>query len=329
MKSWGSNQYLASIVLFGLISQTTLPALGLSDISAYNKSLNLAFDYLISNYNPEVGLIRVSPDSPSLRNTYYVYSDNLLASFVILNYSSNKSQIEIALNITNTIRHYISPQYTNQYEALLGKADGFFPSRDIILYNKNGLNILATVADSSLPKLNPREYADIGFLETVYYVLRGPYRKAVMSYNDALRTWDGTGFRDKAFNEPSSDSYHQYQTYKLALYIYASKELGSGLKENILNMLMSLQSTTGQNKGGFYTCYAVTNNRLCLTNTETTAIAALAIAKSMREINWSFVVLFLLVFSLFILIPIIISNHKSHDLTIRTLLIWYRNISSR
>ena len=67
----------------------------------------------------------------------------------------------------------------------------------------------------------------------------------------------------------------QYQTYKLALYIYASKVLGYPVNQSAEEDMLRMQNTTS---GGFYTGYDSNfSNNGTNTNVETTSLAILAL----------------------------------------------------
>jgi hypothetical protein len=234
-----------------------------------------AVNYLLENYNASVGLVRNSPDSISLRNSYYLYSDNFLTSLVFWNYDTdNVTLTRVAQNITATMRPFLAgkPNPNNEYEVLNASVFSFYAARDYTLYSSGEEYIMTTIDNQSSTALNPAQYADIGFLEAIYYHELGHVGAASIAYHDALATWDGMGFKDSAFSDG------QYQTYKLALYIYASKTLEVPYYSQAFNQLIDLQATNGTDKGGFYTCYG--SNRMddgCYTNAETTALAVLAL----------------------------------------------------
>ena len=80
--------------------------------------------------------------------------------------------------------------------------------------------------------------------------------------------WDGKGIRDKAFSD-------EYQTYKLALLLYASKILTIPLQqeEEMENLMWAMQ----RSDGGLWTGYDVGFKPSSEdANTETTALVILA-----------------------------------------------------
>jgi len=87
------------------------------------------------------------------------------------------------------------------------------------------------------------------------------------AYEDGAKMFDGVGFRDLPYNQT-----HQYQTYKLALFVYASVVLDQPINVTALSTLLRMQALSG----GFYTGYDASYSHGLLTNTETTSLAVLA-----------------------------------------------------
>lgn len=81
--------------------------------------------------------------------------------------------------------------------------------------------------------------------------------------------FDGVGLRDLPYSQT-----HQYQTYKLALSIYASVVLGQPVNSAVLSALLRMRAPTG----GLYTGYdAGYSHGSTETNTETMSLAVLAL----------------------------------------------------
>lgn len=84
--------------------------------------------------------------------------------------------------------------------------------------------------------------------------------------------FDGTGMNDSVFQ--AGNQAGQYQTYKLALYIYASKVLGYPVNETTEADMLKMQGASG----GFPTGYDSNfSNDGTNTNVETTSLAILAL----------------------------------------------------
>jgi hypothetical protein len=235
---------------------------------------NSAVNYLLANYNSTVGLIRNSPDSQSLSNTYYLYSDNFLAVLAFQNQGPGDATLAgVSSNITKSIHLYIEgqPNPVNQYEALTTPPiPAFNASKDFVIYTRGLETISTTVNNQSSTWLDLHDYADIAFLEAIYYYNFGNNAAASSAYHVGVAMYDGIGFKDSV---PGN-----YQTYKLALYIYASRLLGLSYYASAFSQLIAMQATSGVDKGGFYTCYGSDAVAACGTNTETTALALLALS---------------------------------------------------
>jgi hypothetical protein len=234
------------------------------------QTLGPAVSYLYDNYNASIGLIHVSPDTEELNNTYYIYSDNYLASLVLANYDQgNLALTRRAESIRNTMQHYLDvagiANPVSQYMVLNQSVFAFNASADFTLEEVNGSAIRTTMNNQS-GSLDPSEYADIAFLQAVYYHELGREDDAMRVYLGGTHLYDGRGFNDTAFTG-------NYQTYKLALYIYASKLLGQDYKQLAYYTLLGMQ----QPNGGFATSYNYSLGETSGTNVETTSLAILSL----------------------------------------------------
>src|SRR2546425_404419 len=114
-------------------------------VYAQNQRTTLQIDtaginYLTANYNTTVGLVRNSPDSVSLQNSYYLFSDNYLVALAFWSFpAQNASLTNQAENISKTTTTYLKrlPYAPNQYEALTSNVATFAGSKDYLL-NKTG-----------------------------------------------------------------------------------------------------------------------------------------------------------------------------------------------
>jgi hypothetical protein len=136
--------------------------------------------------------------------------------------------------------------------------------------------------------LSPNDNADVAFLGAIYEWNwgnngTGNEEKANTFYDVGVGFWDdGKGFNDLTFKASGSD---KYETYKLALYIYAT-DLGrqghsKSYNDSLAILLAMQQDGTGEfMKGGFSTKYRVNDNTPIATdstNAETTSLAVLAL----------------------------------------------------
>jgi hypothetical protein len=246
-------------------------------------ALKAAVNYLIENYNSTVELI---PEVPG-GNTYWLYSDSFLASLALDSYNSqypgNSTIVDIALNLSRAVSHCkegLADSF-NQYMLLKSTNVSLNPviihnSSSYTVYNYTvgrhaGAIINVTTNDGS-GILSPDDYADIAFIEAVLYHNIALQEKANANYQVGGGMYNGVGMNDSAFQKGTQKD--QYQTYKLALYLYASKTLGVQFPDNVETNMLRMQS----GNGGFYTGYDKNFlNNGTDTNVETTSLAILAL----------------------------------------------------
>jgi hypothetical protein len=231
-----------------------------------------AMNYLAENYNSTLGLISDTPHGSS----YYIYSSNFLASFALQAYGSgNKTLSAIALNVSTSVQKYLRvvPNPANQY-MVLTKCVGFFnTSKDFVVSRIADSTVLTTQNNGSSP-LGPSDYADIAFLKALYDQCSGQSQQANQDFQIAIKMYDGTGFVDSAFKSGTEQGW--YQTYKLALCIFVGEALGYRYPASVETNLLRMQSPSG----GFYAHYSAGfSTGLSVTNTETTSLSILALAR--------------------------------------------------
>lgn len=241
-----------------------------------------ACSFLKSLYNPSLGLVRSTPNS----NVYYIASDNLLTEKAISYCDSTISQA-----INQSIGYCCDRGYDGMHEALLG-ATIHVPINNPAVYtvanstsgrlfrgiSRTGAGGNYTVlwevhnATGTFPDCT---YADV----TVYTALELNLEKkmtGVQHQMDCLNLmYDGRGMVDEAYKGGSGSERGIYQTYKLALYIYALQNISKtqyyGEEENLLR----LQGPDG----GFHTGYDQAGTYAgTLENAETTSIAIIALS---------------------------------------------------
>ena len=259
-------------------------------VSPHQAALDNAITYFGSNYNIRNGLISETPSG----STYWVYSDNYLAALAASRYSTQSSGYSnFARALLEAMYGYVSvlPEAlsSNQYTALNSTATSFNCSRDFALGwadSSNGsalgpgqasIKTSANVGSPSCASASDN-YADILFLEAVYYHRLGNGSAATHLYALGAADFNGTGVVDKAYTDPASASYHRFQTYKLALYVYSSvclsQQPGGGALPGAESTLLRQQDNF---TGGFATSYTNSGAPQGGVNTETTALAALAL----------------------------------------------------
>jgi hypothetical protein len=250
-------------------------------------AVEAGFGYLLINYNASLGLMRDSPDNAALQNTYFLYSDNYLAAVALWNYAADSPIVAKdiqGINQTMTADLSKMKDVVNQYEALTTGTCAFNGSKDFPVKTLGQAGILTTVNNQTADWLPASNYSDIAFLEAICYSrevsFAGPSYSlpdAQDAYRAGVSNLKGLCFEDEAFTSPGSVSQGTCQTYKLALYIYASRLLGDPYPQSALNLLLNMSAPSGTDMGGFYTCYGTDLNPRCGTNVETTALAILAL----------------------------------------------------
>ncbi|HJX24036.1 MAG TPA: hypothetical protein VJ574_06525, partial [Candidatus Bathyarchaeia archaeon] len=276
-----------------VVSTISAASVDLTQTDLRNQVLDPAVNYLYRNYNATTGLNYNSPDKTDLQNTYWVYSDNFLASYVLSIYDQdNTSLISRAGDIWAKMEGYLLNKSItnpmNQYMVLnltVNYTDGSLPE-GTMLEERNGYVIKTHINNLTGVHPAPENYSDIAFLQAIYYhkLGNGHESEAMKVYNDGVSCsvnltdgmgLNGMGFKDKAFNDNLRDhSAEEYQTYKLALYIYASKSMLQDYDQRAFDTLLAMQ----QPDGGFKTGYdSSLNAQDHSTNMETTSLAVLAL----------------------------------------------------
>jgi len=278
----------ASPILVVLLSITFLGS-GLSassfaqpvSSSLLQEKMQLGCSFLKSLYNPSVQLIRSTPSS----NVYYIASDNLLAEKALSTCDHTTSKA-----INQSISSCCGTGYDMMHEALLGKIIPL-PIHDptiVTVANSSQGNLFNSItptaaggnytvfwekhnASGILPDCT---YADV----TVYTVLelrREGNTTGVQHEMDCLSLmFDGRGLVDEAYKDGSGSEHGIYQTFKLALYLYALQATGSYYYGEESNLFRSQGPD-----GGFHTGYDQAGTYAgTQENAETTSIAMLAIS---------------------------------------------------
>lgn len=300
---------LVGILVFSSLS-SLLPSQGwtvvspISTASADSTQLDLrtqvldpAVNYLYFNYNPDRGLNYESPDNQS---TYWVYSDNYLVSYILGIYDpDNTNWTGRAVNITNKMKDYLDSNssitdHINQYMVLtesepinesVSYFHGSLPEGTEV---KKGDDYVIKTHINNLTDIHPtaENYSDTAFLQAIYYskLGYGYESEALKAYDDGVSCsvnltngtdFNGLGFKDKAFNDTYRDyGREEYQTYKLALYIYASRMLRQDYDQRAFDTLLAMRQPDGGFKTGYDSSLNAQNHS---TNMETTSLAVLAL----------------------------------------------------
>jgi hypothetical protein len=264
--------HFRAIACLVLIALVTLSSGAFKKASTYSEQtvqshvISEAENFLVDQYNATIGLL---PEYPGA-NTYWLYSDNFLANLALeLTNPSNVTRAGIAENISLTVDRYSHklPSAKNQYMALDSNLSAFNSSSNYRLSTVDSANVEITL-NNGTSSLSPLFYSDIAFLRAIHYQRIGYHFLALLMFRLGVDNYDGIGFKDLAFKGI-------YQTYKLALYIYAAKILGQNYPPEVESTLLNMQAKNG----GFYTGYdAEYTNAGTLTNVETTSLTILALS---------------------------------------------------
>jgi len=279
---------LAAVILLTFLMPTFQRAKATQD-TATEEMLNRAIDYLVNNYNATMGLIAEVPNG----TTYWIYSDNFLASFVLARYDPNNLTLtSISTNISDTISRYMSsyPDALNQYMVLESPVWAFNASNEYMILSHGNVVINATF-NNQTDLLSSCDYADIAFLKALYFNYDNQTQASLDEFRIGAGKFDGRGMNDTAFQ--SGKSKGQYQIFKLALYIYVSRILKQPYPQDRQSILLNMQASSG----GFYTGYDENfSSNGTNTNVETTCLAILALKEPLiPEFQYQILAIFLVI----------------------------------
>lgn len=281
---------VAALIILLVVS--FLPTLQ-APLPANQVRLNRAVDYFANTYDAKVGLIAETPGS----QRFWLYSDNYLSALALGRYSSgNQSTSGFASAIDAAVVGYGSTLpaglLTNQYTALNSTTASFDCSANYAiswasggaLVPGNGSAAVMTTSNDKGPSCGSQNYADLLLLQAVYNHRLGNNTAALSYYQMAAKEFDGTGFVD--LTNSGQAGTRVYQTYKVALYVYATYCLSQQASaSNLATAERTMLYMQSNSTGGFATTYEGNLTSLSApgvtassgANTETTALAALAI----------------------------------------------------
>lgn len=294
----------------------------ISDIQPSPVQLNNASSYILSMYNPTLGLVANSEDkgpNPSANpvpctDTYWGYSDNLWAGYALQPFNQ-----EIADNITDTVQRYIDEWgWPFLFEVVIGIPipTEIHDGKDIVVYDDvvNGTRV-QVLLDRHQPHDNAGTfqdadtYADLCFYMSLNFWLKGDrvisedwFRKGEILWNHTTNY----GFYDQAVYNPNSVTYRRFQNYKLGLFLLTQRvtEFNSTITEFVEAAAWSYQNNE---TGGITTQSWLNGSRFGTANTETTAALLLAYNDELISYIhdgfgiadiWSFLVTMILILSL-------------------------------
>lgn len=289
------SKAILAAILFLLIILATLPTIfvGLAQPDSVS---SMAMNYLENSYNPILHLIPETKNS----ETYWMVSDNLLASYALRNYNQTMSN-EINDTLKAFSACYNLPldargiMISYKHEALIGEIlpSQFHAAQNYSLLNSTHYSLYTEVDNGTLMD-DWKDYADLLALRGISDCNEGNTSASFDSYNLMMEKWDGKGFADSVFYKSSV-----YSTYKLGLAIILSNKLGisnSSVNDQMLGVIEACQVKEGDEIGGIRTDYTINGTSIVpqgQSNTETTSIIAIAnprIASSIPEFPTALVI---------------------------------------
>ncbi|MGE5532900.1 MAG: hypothetical protein ACM3UN_00975 [Bacillota bacterium] len=269
------NRLVAVLVVCIVVLSAILGCLYWSPQPSYDTQKDSAINYLKGHFNESLGLLYESEDAGTRvvngtayrgNQTYFIYSDNLLAEWALKPYDPEMSD-----RINQSIASYYQPS-SKFFEVLFGSKIPINMScaEQPPIWQDSDSLVIAEIHDSTTP-LAWQNYGDSLIYQSLNYYLAGDWPAANDTFFQAYHMWDDKGIRDASV-EPNKPDAH-YSNYKLALVLYASKVLNIPIKDysEIEAKLWSMQ----QQNGGVTSWADLNGNQMGTANTETTAIALL------------------------------------------------------
>lgn len=213
-----------------------------------------AVDYLRAQYNPATGLLRESPETAP--DTHWIQTDNRLCIWAL-----SPVAPDLALRLRLGLLPYPQQRH-GMIEILRGEVGTFPPFAPSQNAVKPSVWTETRTNGPTMPDW--AEYADLALYAALSAYNAGNVDSARTLYADAVKMWDGVGFRDRAYDG-------RYATYKLALAVIVANKISGTIDPEIMGQLSRLQSTDG----GFYAHYTA-DGGVGDSNSETTCYAVLA-----------------------------------------------------
>jgi hypothetical protein len=217
--------------------------------------------FLASLFDPTVGLL------PEFRKSkvYWLYHDNYLAAKVL-----ERTEPDLAKKIKDVIKGF-GVTGSGKIEILFGETEKPLPFRHYKLeeMKRIGDKIIRTEVVGEKIHEDWERYSDLLFMAAIAEAEQAK-DKAQGHFEAGMKTWDGSGFSDRA-----SENGGLYATYKLALALVAARKLDRKLdpEDKMLGRLLAMQ----REDGGFVTDYDAQGKPVGQANVETTSLTILAL----------------------------------------------------
>ena len=247
----------------------------------YHPYVRGAADYLLSHYNDALGMIYESELKEShplgypdqyYDNTYWIYSDNYLASRALRELAPS-----IAQNISRTIRELKEKHNLPEsglYEVLFGDriSTRLRASNSILVESSRDYYIFADIHNGSEIR-DWYDYSDLLCYQALNFYWRGELETAKELWFKAYSMYDGKGLYDKATR---NDGF--YANYKLALLVYSAEIIKPDVDlEPLKRRLLDFQDKAS---GGIVSLSDLEGNPVGSCNAETTSLFILALHSS-------------------------------------------------
>jgi hypothetical protein len=219
--------------------------------------------FLKGRYNPRLGLLNEAPNAAP--HTYWLANDNVLGAYAL----ERLGETELSAKIWEAVRRY-NGDANGLIEVVWGKPVTFPPyDIQIELISRVGEDEIKQEWHTRGARLEDwAEYANLGFLGALNAQQQGHTAEAQQIFARSMALFDGTGFRDKAFEG-------EYETYKVALALYVGAAIQAPIPhaDTLRATLRAMQTAAG----GFATHYRNLQEISGDANTETTSLALLAL----------------------------------------------------
>lgn len=231
----------------------------------------MAVEYFRAVFNNEIGLMLEAPHVKP--NWFWLWIDNWLAYHAIQKHGAITDEEFLKKLKAGLDKHKFKVDHY-RVEVLWGKivSDMWLKPLKITL-KEYGERKVRTEYCYGEPIEGWNQYADLCFLASINYANMGNWLMSHWYFWKGRWMWDGKGFNDKITKEVG-----YYATYKLALYLLASKRVRTIFKidSEAKEIIGKMQGTSG----GIYTDYTkefkIPHPEVD-TNTETTAFCLLAL----------------------------------------------------
>jgi hypothetical protein len=252
----------------------------------YSPNIDSAVSYLVSHYDPHVGLLYESEDngthwlgSGTYRNTYWLYSDNLEAIHVLEKYSP-----AIAENISRTYNSYEFPKNTLLFGTLFGEniPDDIEAPTNKVVVNTSELVIIYRRHEGNPNHPDPSDYREHRWSDQLCYRALDEYQfgdkdRAKTILEDALDYWDGLGFYDSE-SERLEEKKEEvlYTNYKIGLFLYVADKMNYPLSADTrADMERQMWRQQNPETGGIASFADSNGQPVGSANVETTALTLL------------------------------------------------------